>query len=640
MLQELRKHTTGWIAKFVLFLLVLTFSFWGIESYFVAQGRSDMARVGDSSVTQQDFQNEMSNLRRQAQNPQSGLNPDDFQTPEFRRMVLDRLINRILLGQANQKLGISVPDSQVRQRIATMPVFQVDGKFDQTTYQAILRQQGLTATGFQEQIRQDLANQVLPQAVAGSVLVTPAEVDNYLELRDQTRDLHYVALPVPEIDPKSVTEADIKAYYQAHTDEFMKPETVTIHYLQVSAADMTVDVSPSEEDIQARYEQEKNRFVVPEQREVAHILVAVPPNASPDEQKKALARADEIEQALKDGADFAKLAGEKSDDLGSKRQGGSLGWIEPGMIGGAFDDAAFSLAEGAVSAPVLSTDGYHIIKVQAIKPGHAKPLAEVRDEIVHSLLGSARERKYNEIAGRLVDLTFQDPTSLAKAAEELNLEVKTAGPFPATGGDGIAANPQVVQAAFSTHVLANSMNSDPVKLGDNSMVVLRVFQHAAAAPKPLEQVTDAVRTALVADRADSEAEKRAEAMLASLGGETTLTSLASTNEALDVKEIKELKRFPPQLPPAVMDKAFKMAHPAAGAHSFAMVRTGEGAFTLLQLDAVHPGDTSNITDAERQSVAMQLRNLYGQTEVLGLLDGLRAATDVSINKDQLLSEPM
>ncbi len=363
--------------------------------------------------------------------------------------------------QANDDMGITVTNGMVRQEIAGYKAFQIKGEFDPAAYKAMLGQQGMTPVGFEQKVRHDLSLQVLPNAVTGSALTTDADIDAYLRLNDQSRDIRYVSLPAPEIDPASISDKEISDYYKAHKDQYMTPETVTIRYVEVKASDMQTDVTPDEQALQARYEKEKSRFVAPEQRDVAHILVSVPANASPDQQKKALARARDIEKQLHDGADFAQVARKDSDDLGSKRQGGDLGWIEPGMTDKAFEEKAFELPKGKISDPVLSPEGYHIILVK-IKPGHTKTLDEVKDQLTRELLGSERERKYNDVAGKLVDLVYQDPNSLQPAAKDLGLEIKTAGPFPRNGGTGIASHPEVVQAAFSDQVLNKGVTSDPI----------------------------------------------------------------------------------------------------------------------------------------------------------------------------------
>jgi peptidyl-prolyl cis-trans isomerase D len=588
-------------------------------------------------VTQQEFQNSMNQLRQQSQANPSQLDPSMFDKPEFRQQVLDRLINQKLLLVANKDLGITVSGSQIAQEIAAIPAFQLNGKFDADTYKAVLAQQGMTPLGFQQKVQEDLGVQALPQAIGDTALAPAYEVDDYLRLRDQTRDVRYLELPRPAPGATAISDADVAAYYKAHTADFMNPETVSVDYIELKADDIKTDVVPDDAAIQARYEQQKSRFVSPEQRLVSHILVSVPANATPAQQKTALAKVEGIEKQLAAGADFGKLAEQDSDDLGSKRQGGDLGWIEPGMTDKAFDDAVFKMAKGGRSEPVLSPEGYHIIWLRDVRPGSAKPLAEVKDELVKELLSSQRERQFNEQAGKLTDLLYSNPTSLQSAVDKLGMKIEHSDKFTRKGGTGIAANQDVVKAAFSDQVLVQGQNSDPINIGSNDMVVLHLAQHQAATPKSLGEVGALIRQRIVDERVAAAAAKNAEALLARLRKGETLEQIAG-EQKLELKSAQALKRMDVKLPPALTAAVFKMPLPEAKKPSSTLVDLGAGSYALVALDAVHDGDATKAPKAERDAIAAQLQQLRGDAAQRGLLDALRRHTKVEINKNNLNSE--
>src|SRR5690606_1577190 len=205
---------------------------------------------------------------------------------------------------------------------------------------------------------------------------------------------------------------------------------------------------------------------------------------------------------LRDGGDFAALAKQFSSDLGSKNLGGELGWIDRGTTEEAFEGALFALEKkGDVSAPVLGSEGYHIIRLVDVRPGKTRTFEEVKPELAREYADGERERAYSEKAGRLTDLAYEDPSSLDTAAKELGLEVKTTPLFGRQGGtEGILANRMVVQAAFSDAVLVQNTNSDHIDLGNNHVVVVRLAEHKPSTPMPLEQVRDRVRERIVAER--------------------------------------------------------------------------------------------------------------------------------------------
>ena len=203
--------------------------------------------------------------------------------------------------------------------------------------------------------------------------------------------------------------------------------------------------------------------------------------------------AEDLARRARDGEDFAELARENSQDIGSAAEGGDLGWIEPGYMVQAFEDAAYELTlEHPISEPVQTGFGWHVIELRDIRPAEGMSFTEARDILVNEYRAEADERRFLEQADRMVDIIYEDPTTLSAAAEELGLEVMEAGPFGRLGGEGIAANPEVVSAAFSDLVLAQGSVSDPIDLGENHMVMIRLKEHLPEALMPLEEVRDRV----------------------------------------------------------------------------------------------------------------------------------------------------
>ena len=343
MLQAMRNKMHGWPAVVLLGVATFAMTFFGIEGYIASRADTYVAKVGKHEISQQEFQDRMNQLRQQLSAEQGdSFDPDAFEKPEMKLKVLDGMIDQQLLLKANQDWGIRVPDQAVRDYIAAIPAFQVNGQFDANMYRTLLAEQRKTPDMFQDDVRASLATQALPNAIDASTIVTDAEIDHFLDLRMQRRDLSYAVLPKPQPADATVTDAQIADYYKAHLADYMEPEQVSLQYIEVNGAELKPDAAPSDADLMKRYESEKQRFVQPEQREVSHILVNVPANATPDQQKAALAKADKI-AAEATPENFAKLAAQDSDDLGSKRQGGDLGWLQKGVTNAAFDTAMFAL---------------------------------------------------------------------------------------------------------------------------------------------------------------------------------------------------------------------------------------------------------------------------------------------------------
>ncbi|UGB47119.1 SurA N-terminal domain-containing protein [Frateuria edaphi] len=635
MLQSLRDKMHGWPSIVVLGVAVFAMSFFGIEGYFTANTETFVAKVGKQEISQQDFQNRMNQLRQQASEQMGDqFDPSVYEQPETKERVLDAMVDQQLLLKANDDLGLRVSDGAVRDAIAAIPAFQVNGQFDAATYQAVLAAQRKSPAMFEDEVRSSMAISLVPDALTASTIVTGDEVDRFLKLRLQRRDVRYAMLPRPALTDSKVTDAQVQAYYKQHQAEFMAPEQVAIRYVEVSAAGLKADNPPTEDDLRKRYEDEKQRFVQPEQRLVSHILIDVPKNATPQQQKAALAKAEQI-AAEATPQNFAKLAEKDSTDLGSRRQGGDLGWLEQGVTNKAFDEALFSLQKGQISKPVLSDEGYHVIWLRDVRSGQAKPFEEVRGQLEQEAVAAERERKYNDVAGKLADKTYQNPTSLEPAAQALDLPVKSTGLFTREGDkSGIAADPKVAKAAFSDDVLVQGNNSGLIDLGNDHSLVIHVDKHVPAAVKPLAEVRDAIEKDILDERTAAAAKQRADGLLARLQkGEPMDVVAASAGAA--VQNVPEALRVQEGLPEQLRDEAFLLPHPKDGKPQFAAVALPEGAYALLAVDKVQDGDLSKVTPEQRKMLRQSMMAAYGNVATEGFIDALKAKTEIKIAKDRM-----
>ena len=640
MLQAIRNLFKSWIVIAIFgVLVVVAFLFFGIEGYFSQSNATWVAKVDGHEISQQDFTAALNNARQQQLNqPGNTMDPSEFEKPAFKEEVLKQVINRQLLINANEKFGIEVPDAVVRDQIASYPIFQVNGKFDSSTYLAWLAQQGKTARQFQDEIRSDLATQQVPQAIVATAFATRAEADAFLRLQLQTRDFSYVELPppAPTEQQQQVTDVQIADYYKQHRTDFMTPEEVSVNYIDLDAATMKATPDLSDKALQARYDKEKSRFVSPSQWEVSHILIKLPAKPSADEKQAALAKAQKVEALAKaPGADFAKLAEQYSDDLGSKRQGGDLGWLSKGDAGPEFQAALDKLKKGEISDPVLTSDGYHIIDVRDLREGRTETFAQVRDQLVQEATKDARQDNYRDVGNKLTDMIYNDPTSLKPAAAKLGLTIQTTPLFGRDGGKtGLAANPTVVKAAFSDLVLVQGNTSDPIDLGNDHMVVIHIARHVPAATRPLKEVSDQIKQDIVQQRVDASAKTIAEAAFAKLQGGEKLDALAqSTGQAVQQKT--GAQRSAADLDPALLKAVFEMVHPAKGSDTRALVPLEKGRYALVVLSAVNPGDPSKIPAEAQGFLREQMARAYGASDFQAFLDVLRSGAKIETAPQRL-----
>ncbi len=631
MLQAMRNKMHGWPSILLLGVSVFAMSFFGMEGYLTSQDATYVAKVGKQEISQTDFQDRLNQLRQQATAEQGDkFDSSVLQKPEVKKQVLDAMVDQRLLLAANNDWGVRVSDKAVREYIAAIPEFQLNGQFDPTSYRTFLTGQRKTPDMFESDIRGSLAAQLLPNAISDGTIISDAQVDQFFGLIAQRRDLRYIVLPKPTVADQQVTDAQAQTYYKAHLADYMNPEQVSVKYIEVDAASLKLDAAPDDSDLHKRYENEKQRFVQPEQRLVSHILINVPANATPAQQKTALADAEKV-AAQAAPADFAVLATKESQDAGSKRQGGDLGWLEKGVTNPAFDSALFALGKGQVSKPVLSSDGYHIIWLRDIRAGASKPFAEVREQLVKEASASERDRKYNEVAGKMSDNTYQNPSSLEPAATALELPIKTTGLFSRKGGEGITANAKLIAAAFGDDVLVQGNNSGLIDLGNDHSVVVHVDKHVPEAARPLTEVRADVDQRLLDERIAAAGKKAAESMLTRVRQGMTMDAAASEAVA-SVQSAIEAERNASNVPAPLLTQAFLLPHPAAGKAVFAAVDMHDGSYALLALDKVQAGDLSTLSSEQREALRQQMAQAYAVEATREMVDMLRSKVKVEYNK--------
>jgi peptidyl-prolyl cis-trans isomerase D len=638
MLLKLREKTTGWIAGAIVVILVVPFALVGVGDYFTPQTDAWVARVGEVEIGEDEYRARFEDYRQQVRR-QMGDAYDSRQIdqPSVRRRVLDRMVDEELLRQASAELGVVVTGNQLQKQILEISAFQVDGRFDPAQYRFLLSAQNMTPRGFEARLRRDLEANALPQAVMTTGFASPADVDRFLQLRDQRRDIRHLTIEAPSVDDVlAPTEDELVAFHAERADRYMTEEQVEIEYVMIDSASIEVPATADEDTLRRRYDEQRARFMEPEQRLTSHILVSVAPNADADAQRDAQSRAATLAaQARAPGADFAALAGEHSDDPGSRASGGDLGWLETGITDPAFESALFALQAGEVSEPVKSADGWHVILLRDVREGRGREFAEVRAELEQEFLETERERLFNDRAGRMVDAVYRDPTSLQAAADELDLEIRRAGPFGRAGGDSeISSHPSVLQAAFSDEVMVEGNVSDVIDLGDGRMVAIRGYEHLRARPIPLEEIREQVVAELVEERRLQQARDRAVQAVQRLGAGETMEALAEEFGG-EVRTDADIGRMAATAAPPIVSEAFRLPHPQGEAVTRGSVDLGNGRHALIELQAVRDGDPAAVAAAERSALREQLGQVMANSEVEGLMQALRQQIPVRIAEQRM-----
>lgn len=610
------------IAQVVLVLLIIPFAFFGMEYYTRNTGApGDVASVNGSAITQREFAEE---LRRQQERLRAAFGPgidiESLDTPEARHALLDSLISQRVVLDAALRARLTVSDEQLREIIAAEPAFQADGGFSLPRYEQLLRAQNMTPAMFEARLRQDMALSQLSNAVAGTAIVPRAVTARLAALQDERRQVQEALVAAqPFLKQVQVSDAQVKAYYDGHPEEFRVPQRVRAEYLVLSAEALAARDAITEAELKAAYEARASQYRVPEQRRASHILVK-----TRDEAAKLAA------EARKSPARFAEFARRHSQDPGSAEKGGDLGFFSRGMMVPAFEEAAFRLPPGEVSEPVQSEFGWHVIRVTGVQPATARPFAEVRDELAQELARVQGARRFAEAAEAFSNTVYEQPDSLKPAAERFKLPLQTSDWMSRTPSPeaGVLGHPRMLAALFSDDAVKARRNTDAVEVAPNVLVAARVLEHQPETQRKLEEVRAQIEQRLRAEEA---------ARLAREAGEDKLATLRKGGDAgLSWSAPKAVSRRSPQGVPSGALRAIMSAEPAKLPAYAGAARGGEG-YMLYRVSRVLEPEPR--PEAQRDAERQRAEQLAGARQLEAFVSSLRERADIEIHSANLEKRP-
>ena len=631
MLQLIRDNATGWIAWGIVILISIPFALWGIHQYVTPDSSVAVASVDDTEIGYYDFQRRYVRRRQQVQSVLGArlLGPD--QESRLRREVLDGMIDSQIVISSGLSAGMRVGDEQLARTIQTQEVFRAGDDFSQDAYENWLRSQGYSPGGFEEELRRSLLEQQIALGVSGSDFMSTGELRDSVRMRLQKRTFSLLTIPASDFAGAEPAESEIAAHFERHRDAYMAPERLRLRYLEISMDEIAAGIKVDDDELRALFEAERESFVTPEKREVSHILISVPADADSTAEEEARARLAALGSRIEVGESFEDLARDNSDDPGSATAGGSLGFIERGVMVPPFEEAAFALAPGELSEPVRSSYGWHLIKVTSVQGSRRATFEEVRDQVLAQYRAREAERIYVEHAETLANVTYEHPESLEAGAQELGLSIRETSPVTRAGesDDPIASQPAVVAAAFSSDVLDEGNNSEPIEFESGRMVVVRAFDHEPPRALALDEARAQITGELQAEARRSAVTERGRDVLAQLRGGGSADAVAA-DTGLEWSRFEDVGRAGGALSERLLEVAFRMPRPESGSARFDGVVDANGDFVVISLARVDDGDVSTLSDDESRSLSRALESDIGRIMFDAFVRGRREASDVQI----------
>jgi peptidyl-prolyl cis-trans isomerase D len=623
MLRGIRKASENWLGRglmaVVMTLLAGSFAVWGINDIFRGFGRAGLAKIGDAEISidrfKQNYQDRLQQISRELGRP---LPADRASALGLDRQVLGEMIAQAGLDQRVHQMGLGLSDADIARRITSDPKLQnTNGQFDRAKFELILRNMGYSEQRFVAEQRQDILRRQILGSVAADLAVPKAWLEALNQFENQQRSIEYIALGLAQAgDIPQPTDEALKKYFDERKILFRAPEYRKIAIVTVTPGELAKWMEVSDDDIKQAYDQRRSSFTTPEQRHVEQIVFPT------------LADAQTAADRIKNGAHFSEIASER----GLKNQDIDLGTIPKSrIVEPAVGDAAFTLQEGEVSAPIQTRFGAALVTVLQIVPETTQPLADATQQLRSDIALERAKSQVRNLHDKIEDDRAGGGT-IEEAAAKLKLPVSTYE-VDRSGRDrdgkpllNIPHGADVVKAAFASDV---GVDNDPID-ADGGYIWYDVAAIAPARERTLDEVKAEVEHRWHDDEVASRLKTKAADLVGKLNSGEQLAALASA-DGIKVQTAKNIKRGTANgdISARMTDAVFQTAKDAYGS-AVGDDPTQWVVFRVLEVNT--PPLDANSRDYERmtQTVQGELSNdLIGQY-IARLEDDLGISVNASV----------
>ncbi len=560
MLQVLRNKAQSTFIQIIVVIIALVFIFWGVGTNMM-NTREVALTVNDDEISFQQFQEAYDQAISKISSQFGGTLPKGMEESlGIKQQVIEQLIQTSLLRQGAREMGIRVSAEEIRSKITAMPQFQDNGQFSMDRYQSLLSANRFTPTTFEDSLRYDMLSDRTVQEISKFVTVaSEAEIEDLYNQGRETVSVRFIKVNTDSFKEEiKVEQQELQKWFDTVKDNYRSDPEIKLQYLAYAYEELGKKVAVDDAQIQAYYQDNIASFQVPEQRRARHILLAAREDDSVERHREQQQKATEILNILKKNSDFAAAAEQYSEDP-SKGNGGDLGFFQQGSMVPEFDAKVFSMQPGEVSDVVKTSFGYHIIKLEEIKPASTRSLQEVRDTVV----GAIRNREAKQMAFQLANQAYEGiikAGSLKKyidATPDITLKETdffTQKQPPAE----IGLNQKLLEAAFKL----NKGELSSLIETDTGYAILFALDLKAPVIPQLTAVAEKARADYISSKALEMARSKAAAILEQVRkGKTLEQEIAGT--AYTIENSGDLSRNNPQqvsaFPTNLFEQAFQLS---------------------------------------------------------------------------------
>jgi len=534
MLRGIRKVSENWLGRTVMAVIMTalagSFAIWGINDIFHGFGQGTLATIGKIEISTAQFRHSyddrLQQIGRELGHP---LPPDQASALGLDRQVLGEMMAQAGLDQLAQKMGLGLSNTEISRHITSDPqLADQHGQFDRARFQMLLQNMGTNEQAFIADQRQTVLRRQLVDTVSGDLTLPQAWLDAVNQFQNQQRSIRYVSLgPAQAGTIPQPTDDELSKYFDERKVLFRAPEYRKIDIVTVTPAALAQWMQISDDDIKKAYDGQHASFVTPEKRHIEQIVFP--------QMADAQAAADRI----KSGTGFGDIATER----GLKQQDIDLGTVaKSSMVDPKVADAAFSLKQGEVSAPIQTQFGAVLLTVLAVEPTTTKTLAEATPQLRNQIALDRARKEVQDLHDKIEDARAGGST-LEEAAQKEKLPVVTFD-VDRSGRDpdgklavNIPHGIDIVGDAFASDV---GVDNDPIDV-DNGYVWFDVAAVTPARDRTLDEVKDVVTQRWRDDEIASRLKAKAADLLDKLKNGNPFETLAG-GENLKIKTAADLKR--------------------------------------------------------------------------------------------------
>jgi peptidyl-prolyl cis-trans isomerase D len=569
MLEFFRQKAQSAVIQVIIVVIILVFVFWGVGSN-QGSGVNAAATVNDEPVTYTEFQRSYDARINELRDQLGGNLPDGLlQTLGVKDQILNELIQKTLIRQGAGEAGLMVGDAEVRAKIQAMDVFTNEGGFDVGWYKQILAGNRMNATDFEMSLKSDMLIAKVMNHLTRFGGVADSELRGRFDYDYRQKKFSYVALEPAAFEKKVVVDDGALAdFFAENQDNYRGESQLKLKYV-LFPFDAKAKLDIPEETIVSYFDQHKDEYVVPEQRQARHVLIMIDEGDSEDLITEKRKKAEGLLKRAREGADFADLARRNSDDKNSGTRGGDLGFFERGQMVKPFEDGVFGMQEGGLTL-VRSDFGFHVIRLEKIRPLQLKTVNEVRDSIIAKI-------KVDEIK-KLASKQANDAYEQIILSGSLDKYAAGGGKLKVTDFftrkavvEPLQSNPGLIQAAFG---LRQGELSSLLEGGDSYAILYAQEIKEPEVPE-LAKVKARVTKDFVGRRSQELAKEAAETILAAVQAGVSLEAEAGKlGMKVEVSPmISRADRAGSKLPPALIEAGLGLT--AAVMYPDAVVTSGQ-----------------------------------------------------------------